>query len=44
MDQLQNKFFFGFLGLYQQHMEVPRPGVKSELWPLAYITSQQRQM
>ena len=25
-------FFFFFLGLYLQHMEVPRLGVKSELW------------
>ena len=26
-------FFFGFLGLHPWHMEVPRLGVKSELWP-----------
>ena len=24
-------FFFAFLGLHQGHMEVPRPGVESEL-------------
>ena len=28
-----------FLGLYLQPMEVPRPGVKSELQPLAYTTT-----
>ena len=29
-------YFFVFLGLNPQHMEVPRIGVKSELLPLAY--------
>ena len=28
-----------FLGLYSQHMEVPRPEVESELWLLAYATA-----
>ena len=32
-------FFFSFLGLYLQHVEVPRLGVKSELQPLAYTTA-----
>ena len=31
-----NVFVFVFLGLHLQHMEVPRPGVKSELQVLAY--------
>ena len=29
-------FFFCFLGPYLQHLEVPRPGVESELQLLAY--------
>ena len=29
-------FFFGFLGLHAQPMEVPRLGVQLELWPLGY--------
>ena len=28
--------FLSFLGTLPRHMEVPRPGVKSELWPSAY--------
>ena len=32
-------FVFCFLGPHSQHMEVPRPGVKLELWPLAYTTA-----
>ena len=32
-------FFFGFLGPYPGHMEVPRLGVQSELQPLAYTTA-----
>ena len=32
-------FFFFFLGPYQQHMEVPRLGVKSELQLPAYATA-----
>ena len=32
-------FFFVFLGLHSWHMEVPRLGVQSELWPLAYPTA-----
>ena len=32
-------FFFYFLGLYQQHMEVPRLGVESELQLPAYTTA-----
>ena len=31
--------FFFFLGLHQWHMEVPRPGVKSQLQLLAYTTA-----
>ena len=34
--------FFGlfvFLGPHLQHMEVPRLGVQSELWPPAYTTA-----
>ena len=31
--------FFFFLGLHSWHMEFPRLGVKSELWPLAYATA-----
>ena len=34
-------FFFVFLGLHPQHMEVPRQGVKSDLWLPAYATAQQ---
>ena len=32
-------FFFVFLGLHLQHMEVPRLGVELELQLLAYITA-----
>jgi len=32
-------FFFVFLWLHLRHMKVPRLGVKSELWPLAYTTA-----
>jgi len=32
-------FFFFFLGLYLQHMEVPRLGVELELQLLAYVTA-----
>ena len=32
-------FIFVFLGPHPQHMEVPRLGVQSELWPLAYDTA-----
>ena len=32
-------FFFVFLGPHLWHMEVPRPGVKSELLVLAYTTA-----
>ena len=32
-------FFFCFLGLHPQHMEVPRPGVESELHLPAYATA-----
>ena len=32
-------FFFGFLGLYPRHVEVPRLGVESELQPPAYTTA-----
>ena len=31
-------FFFVFLGQHLWHMEVPRLGVESELWPPAYAT------
>ena len=31
--------FFVFLGLHLWHMEVPRPGVQSELLLLAYTTA-----
>ena len=31
--------FFCFLGLYSQHMEVPRLGVESELRQPAYTTA-----
>ena len=34
-------FFFCFLGPHPWHMEVPRPGVKSELQLLAYTTAMQ---
>ena len=30
--------FLVFLGLHPRHMEVPRPGVESELWLLVYAT------
>ena len=32
-------FFFGFLGVHLQHMEVPKVGVKLELQLPAYITA-----
>ena len=32
-------FFLVFLGPHLQHMEVPRPGVKSELQLLVYTTA-----
>ena len=32
-------FFFVFLGLHLQHMEVPRLGVELELQPPAYATA-----
>ena len=32
-------YFIGFLGLYLQHMEVPRLGVELELQLLAYTTA-----
>ena len=31
--------YFVFLGLHLWHMEVPRPGIKSELQLLAYATA-----
>ena len=31
--------FLSFLGLHPRHMEVPRPGVESELLPPAYTTA-----
>ena len=34
---LSQTFFF-FVGLYLQHMEVPRVGTESELQELAYAT------
>ena len=33
------QFFFVFLGLHPEHMEVPSLGVKSELYLLAYATA-----
>ena len=37
---MRNEGFFGvFLGLHLPHMEFPRPGVQSELQPLAYTTA-----
>ena len=33
------EIFFFFLGLRPQHMKVPRLGVESELYPLAYTTA-----
>ena len=30
---------FVYLGPHPQHMEVPSPGVESELWPTAYDTA-----
>ena len=33
--------FFVFLGLHPQHMNVPRLGVQSELWPPVYATAMQ---
>ena len=32
-------FFFGLFRAAPRHMEVPRPGVESELWPLTYATA-----
>ena len=32
-------FFFCFLGPHPWHREVPRVGIESELWPLAYTTA-----
>ena len=32
-------FFFFFLGLYLHHIEVPRPGIESDLQFLAYTTA-----
>ena len=32
-------FFFVFSVLYPQQVEVPRPGVRLELWPLVYTTT-----
>ena len=32
-------YYFGFLGPHSWHMEVPRLGVVSESWPLAYTTA-----
>ena len=32
-------FFFLFLGLHLEHMEVPRLGIESELQLLAYATA-----
>ena len=32
-------FFFVFLGLHPQHMEIPGLGVESELYPLAYTAA-----
>ena len=32
-------FFLVFSGPHLRHLEVPRPGVKSELKPLAYTTA-----
>ena len=32
-------FFFHFLGLHPQHMEVPRPGVETEMQPPAYTAA-----
>ena len=37
-------FFFSFLGPYPWYMEVPRPGVKSELQLPAYTTATARQI
>ena len=37
--ELSFLFSFVFLGLYLQHMEVPRLGVESELQLLAYTTA-----
>ena len=36
---LREVFFLVFLGLYPQHTEVPRLGVKLELQPQAYATA-----
>ena len=37
-------FIFVFLGVYPQHMEVPRLGVKSELQLPVYTGAQQRRI
>ena len=39
VDQTALFFFFIFLGPYLWHMEVPRPGVESELQLPAYTTA-----
>ena len=36
---IEKNFFFVFLGLHPWHMEVPRLGVKLELWLLAIATA-----
>ena len=36
-------FLFFFLGLHPRHTEVPRLGVKSELYLLAYTTATEKQ-
>ena len=36
---MDKSFFFVFLGLLPRHVEVPKLGVKSELWLLAYTTA-----
>ena len=38
-DLQQCNFFFNFLGLHPQHMEVPRIEIKAELLPLPYNTA-----
>ena len=39
LDLIGNDNFFFFLGLHPQHMEVPRPGVQSELQPWGHTTA-----
>ena len=36
-------FYFCFLGLHSRHMDVPRPGVESELQVPTYITATAQQ-